>query len=214
MENLSEPDQGLIKRFTHLSSFRKASIWEREVVTAVQKRLEKSSQSISENHANWSVTRFEADGYDTTLSAYCYPVRPSLTPPRQGLEQYTNNRDVDASLDTVQLHDAVARINHELWLACSEDGLINQTRKARVRERKARRKKARTDDTLQGTLKYLSSRISQITTANGVHLLPIGVLMSALFLGSASIYWWAGMNVQQNLYYSIVTFTTSPPSSS
>ncbi|AEM58781.1 hypothetical protein HAH_4106 [Haloarcula hispanica ATCC 33960] len=38
--------------------------------------------------------------------------------------------------------------------------------------------------------------------------------MSALFLGSASIYWWAGMNVQQNLYYSIVTFTTSPPSSS
>jgi len=150
--------------------------------------------------------------WDTTLSGVLLSRGTNFDPPRQRLEQYTDNKDVDASLDTVQLHDAVARINHELRLAYSENGLINRARKARVRERKARRKEAWADNTLQGTLTYLGSRLSQITTGYGVQLLPIGVLMSALLLGSASIYWWAGMNVQQSLYYSIVTFTTSPPS--
>jgi len=36
--------------------------------------------------------------------------------------------------------------------------------------------------------------------------------MLSLFLGSAAVYSDAGMGVAESLYYSAVTFTTSPPS--
>lgn len=51
-----------------------------------------------------------------------------------------------------------------------------------------------------------------VFTGYGVRLRWVGVLMTFLLLGSASLYHYEGMSLGQSLYYSIVTFTTSPPS--
>jgi uncharacterized protein YjbI with pentapeptide repeats len=110
-----------------------------------------------------------------------------------------------------QLHDIVSRVNHELQTAYSASGLPSRARKARVRERKARRRKARA----QGGRRwgaYLWSCGSQLFTGYGLQIRWIGTLMIALWLLSAAVYWDSGMTLSQSLYYSIVTFTTSPPS--
>jgi hypothetical protein len=35
--------------------------------------------------------------------------------------------------------------------------------------------------------------------------------MVALYLASVAAYFWEGMPIDQSLYYSVVTFTTAPP---
>jgi uncharacterized protein YjbI with pentapeptide repeats len=113
--------------------------------------------------------------------------------------------------DFPAIWDAVARMNHELKDAYSENGLIGRARIYRVRERISRRREAKTDDTRRGDLAWFGSVLSRVVTGYGVQIRWIASVMIALYFVSAAIYWLLGMGVLDSLYYSIVTFTTSPP---
>ena len=148
--------------------------------------------------------------WDTTLSGTLLSRGTDFDPPGQRIKQYAENGDVLSS--SVDRYDAIARANHELRTAYSENGLLKQARDARVRERKARRNEARAEGGRSGTGAFLLSCLSQVFTGYGVQLLPVLLVMSVLFLGSAAVYTlWGGMPVDESLYYSVVTFTTSPP---
>lgn len=164
--------------------------------------------------------------WDATLSETLLSRGTEFDPPKQRIRQYAENPnplstsrrryDAIAGATPRRRYDAIARANHELRTAYSENGLVKQARDARVRERKARRNEARVEGgrLSRGTGAYLLSCVSQGFTGYGVQLLPVVVVMSALFLGSATVYTiWGGMPVEKSLYYSIVTFTTSPPQS-
>lgn len=113
------------------------------------------------------------------------------------------------SSDPVRKWDAVAQTYHELKTAYSTNGLVGRARKYHVRERRARAKEARATNTLQGTLAWLGSYFPYALTGYGVQLRwPIGIMLM-LYFGATMVYWQAG--VENSLYYSIVTFTTSPP---
>lgn len=113
--------------------------------------------------------------------------------------------------ETPGMWDAVARMNHELKTAYSANGLVGQARKYRVRERLARRNEAKAEGGLTGYSAWLGSLLSRIVTGYGVQLRWVGTLMLLIYLVSAAVYWRAGMEVGESLYYSIVTFTTAPP---
>jgi|APHM01.1.fsa_nt_gi Uncharacterized low-complexity proteins len=162
--------------------------------------------------------------WDVTLSETVLSRGTEFDPPKQRINQYAEDPnalstsrsryDTIAGATSRRRYDAIARANHELRTAYSENGLIKQARNARVRERKARRNEARVEGgrLSRGTGAYLLSCVSQLFTGYGVQLLPILLVMSALFFGSAIVYTiWGGMPVERSLYYSIVTFTTSPP---
>jgi hypothetical protein len=52
-----------------------------------------------------------------------------------------------------------------------------------------------------------------VFTGYGVQLTWIAGVIAALYLASAGVYHFVGeMSVGRSLYYSVVTFTTSPPS--
>lgn len=140
----------------------------------------------------------------------------------------TLSRNTNIEIDTQTLHnfsnlhvndlseeeqwDVVARMHHELREAYSENGLISQARKARVRERRARRKEAKTEDSLRGTLAWAGSLASRFVTGYGVQIWPVALLMILLWFGSATVYTlYGGMVWADSLYFSVVTFTTSPP---
>ena len=109
-------------------------------------------------------------------------------------------------------YDQIARANHELREAYSANGLISRAREARFRERKARRREAVAEEGIRGTVAYLGSVLSMIVTGYGVRLRWVGGSMLLLYLASAGIYWQVGdLSMGRSLYYSIVTFTTSPP---
>jgi hypothetical protein len=51
-----------------------------------------------------------------------------------------------------------------------------------------------------------------VFTGYGIQLRWVLGMMTLLYLGSALVYmWFGGMTPGDSLYYSIVTFTTSPP---
>lgn len=141
----------------------------------------------------------------TSLSDASLSRDTTVEPPRHRLKREADELDSE-------FYDRVARANHELRTAYSANGLISQARRARVRERRARRNEAKADDSVRGTLAWAGSLASRVVTGYGVQLLPLGVVMLALFLGSAAVYWSTGMAPRESLYYSVVTFTTSPPS--
>lgn len=109
-------------------------------------------------------------------------------------------------------YDKVARANHELRVAYSANGLIGRARTARVRERVARRKEAYAEKGLRGKAAWLSSVFSHVFTGYGIRLRWVLLMMILLYFGSAFVYWEiGGMTSVDSLYYSVVTFTTSPP---
>ncbi|MFC6942984.1 pentapeptide repeat-containing protein [Salinirubellus sp. GCM10025818] len=119
----------------------------------------------------------------------------------------------DLSRSEPQLYDILARTNHELRAAYSDNGLTGRARHARVRERTARRKEAFAEESWWGTVAGIGSLLSKVITGYGVQLRWVGLVMLLLYGVSAGIYWWEGMAFDRALYYSIVTFTTSPPES-
>lgn len=144
----------------------------------------------------------------TTLNGARISRSTNIDSPGKRIRQFLT--DSDASEE--QQYDAIARTYHELKEAYSRNGLISQARKARVRERQARRREAKADESWQGTFAWIGSILSQVFTGYGVRLSPVIILMMILYLGSALIYWsWGDMTWNHSLYYSVVTFTTSPP---
>lgn len=114
---------------------------------------------------------------------------------------------------TEQLYADIARVFHTLKSAYSENGLVGRARDARYKERRARRKEAYADGGLRGYGAWLGSVLSNIFTGYGVRLRWVAGIMLGLYLLSAGVYHYAGsMPIGDSLYYSIVTFTTSPPS--
>lgn len=109
-------------------------------------------------------------------------------------------------------YDIIARTNHELKNVYSENGLVSEARKSRFRERKARRNEAFSTGGIRGYLSGIGSIFSMIFTGYGVRLRWVVAVMAVLLLGSAFVYHQEGMSLGQSLYYSVVTFTTSPPS--
>lgn len=109
-------------------------------------------------------------------------------------------------------YDIIARMNHELRSVYSTNGLISQARTARVRERRARRREAKAEGEWRGTAVWGISLLSRVVTGYGVRLRSIVGIMLLFYFGSALVYWyWAEMPWDYSLYYSVVTFTTSPP---
>ena len=112
-----------------------------------------------------------------------------------------------------QYHADIARIFHKIKSAYSQNGLVARARDARYRERRARRKEAYADGGWHGYAAWLGSLISNIFTGYGVRLRWIIATMLSLYFVSAGVYHYGGnMPIGDSLYYSIVTFTTSPPS--
>ncbi|OYR45262.1 pentapeptide repeat-containing protein [Halorubrum sp. Hd13] len=118
----------------------------------------------------------------------------------------------DDSISPEQRYDIIARTNHELRTAYSANGLIGRARSARVRERRARRREALAEGGLGGTAAWFGSLLSKVFTGYGVQLTWVASLMVALYLLSVGVYHFVGeMSLGRSLYYSVVTFTTSPP---
>jgi len=126
--------------------------------------------------------------------------------------QKLSNLETIASNETsnkVKTWADIAQAYHELKTAFSENGMIGRARKYRMRERRARRREAYADGGVSGYTAWLGSLLSRFTTGYGVQLRwPVGIII-AIILGSAIFY--APTRIDNGLYYSIVTFVTSPP---
>lgn len=108
--------------------------------------------------------------------------------------------------------DAIARVYHDLKEAFSSHGLDAKARDQHYRERRARGFEAKSRSTrFDGWMNptYVGSVASRYLTGYGVRVRRVVALMSALFIVSSIVYWHAG--IDNSLYYSVVTFTTSPP---
>ncbi|MCD2204025.1 pentapeptide repeat-containing protein [Halobacterium sp. KA-6] len=149
--------------------------------------------------------------WDTLLSDILVSRNTDFSRPRKRLADFAKDEETDTPSNLADYWDVVARTNHELRTVYSDNGLLSKARNARVRERHARRKEALHDDTQRGTAAAIGSLISRWTTGYGVKLLPVVGVMLALFFGSTIVYSNTGMSVAESLYYSVVTFTTSPP---
>lgn len=119
----------------------------------------------------------------------------------------------DSQERDLQMWDGIARMYHGLKVAYSENGLVGRARTYRVRERWARRREAKAEGGPKGYSAWFGSLISRVVTGYGVQLYPVVLVMLAIYLVSAAIYWGPDMGIGASLYYSIVTFTTAPPSS-
>lgn len=124
---------------------------------------------------------------------------------------YRDNAPEDV-LTTSQMWESIARIYHELKVTYSENGLVGQARNYRILERYARRKEAKAKGGFKGYSAWLGSLLSRIFTGYGVQLRYPAALMLVVYLLSAVVYLRADMSALQSLYYSVVTFTTAPPS--
>ena len=150
--------------------------------------------------------------WNTSLSGALISRNTSIDSPGEQIKQTAKEREGEELSEPVDWWDAVARANHELKTVYSENGLISQARKARVRERRARRKEAKAEDGWRGTAAWAGSLASRFVTGYGVQIWPVTLLMILLWLGSAAVYTLhGGIGWYDSLYFSIVTFTTSPP---
>lgn len=114
--------------------------------------------------------------------------------------------------ESPRIWDAVARVNHELKIVYSANGLVGRARKYHVRERRARRREAKAESGLTGYSAWFGSLLSRVVTGYGVQLRWVGGFMLLIYFASAAIYHGSDMGIRESLYYSIVTFTTAPPS--
>lgn len=106
----------------------------------------------------------------------------------------------------------IARLNGELKTVHSENGLVGQARKFYIEERRARRREAKAEGGLTGSASWIGSLLSRVLTGYGVQLRWVVGIMLLIFFISTAVYWVGDMGVRNSLYYSIVTFTTAPPS--
>jgi len=145
---------------------------------------------------------------DTILDGIVMSRSTTVDSPDKRLKQFLIKSDVSEQ----RKHDLIARANHDLREAFSENGLLKQARKARVRERYARREEAKAEGSWQGDVDWILSVFSSKFTGYGVRIRPVVAWMLLLYLSSAVVYWYGGMPWNDSLYFSVVTFTTSPPS--
>lgn len=118
----------------------------------------------------------------------------------------------DACESPAEEWEAVARLNNNLKNVYSSNGLINTAREYHMKQRKARRKAAFRKGGVRNYLAWAASHASRILTGYGVKLSTILFVMCVIYFGSTVVYWGSCMPLKRSLYYSIVTFTTSPKS--
>lgn len=104
--------------------------------------------------------------------------------------------------------DDIAQGYHNLKQQFSDNGLSNKARKTFTLERRARAREARSAGGL-GIATYLTSLISRLLTGYGTRASFLLFWSVILASGCAVIYADAGST--SPIYYSVVTFTTSPP---
>ncbi len=103
----------------------------------------------------------------------------------------------------------IAKSYHNIKGMFSANGLTGKARDSQFRKRRARRREAWAEGG-RGYLAWLGSLFSWLVTGYGIRLRqPIIVILAVLFV-STGVYWYAG--IDHSIYYSVVTFTTSPPS--
>lgn len=150
--------------------------------------------------------------WNTSFSGALLSRNTDIGSQKKIFERVAKESDVGTFSDAAFRWDAIARANHELKTAYSDNGLIGQARDARVRERRARRKEAKAEDGWRGTVAWAGSVVSRVVTGYGVQIWPVALLMILLWFGSATVYTlYGGMVWADSLYFSVVTFTTSPP---
>lgn len=104
--------------------------------------------------------------------------------------------------------DEIARTYHDLKRVFGEASLIEQARKLRIRERRARRIEIKAD---QGWFspEHVTSYLSGLFTGYGIRVWRVVGVIVVVPLVFAVVYQLLG--VDQPLRYSLSTFTTSPP---
>lgn len=148
---------------------------------------------------------------ETSLSTVTLSRATNIDSPSKQIRQLAAGKKYIYGLSKMATFDSIARANHELREAYSSNGLISRARDARFRERKARRREAKAEGG-RGRLAWAGSLLSMCFTGYDVRLRFLVGSMLALYLGSAVVYWqWGEMWWGRSLYYSVVTFTTSPP---
>ena len=146
---------------------------------------------------------------ETTLAGAVLSRETDFSPPGERIKREFEDSN---TISEQEWQDVIARANRELRTCYSENGLLGRARKARVRERLARRREAKAENTWRGNVAWASNLLSGVFTGYGVQLMPVIGWMCLLYLLSAGIYWYSGgMTWNRSLYYSVVTFTTSPP---
>lgn len=105
--------------------------------------------------------------------------------------------------------DDIAKSYHNIKRMYSKNGLTSRARNHQFRKRRARRKEAWAEGG-RDYFVWLGSLLSWLITGYGIKLKQPIILIFVVLLISTGIYSAAG--ISHSLYYSIVTFTTSPPS--
>jgi hypothetical protein len=108
-----------------------------------------------------------------------------------------------------QTWDDMAKSYHNIKRVYSKNGLTSRARNHQFRKRRARRKDAWSEGG-KDYFAWLGSSLSWLITGYGIKLKQPVLLTLAVLLVSTGVYWTAG--ISHSLYYSIVTFVTSPPS--
>ncbi|MFD1572030.1 pentapeptide repeat-containing protein [Halorubrum laminariae] len=146
---------------------------------------------------------------ETTLAGAVLSRETDISPPDERIKREFEDAN---RISEQEWQDVIARANRELRTCYSENGLLGRARKARVRERLARRREAKAENTWRGNVAWAGNLLSGVFTGYGVQLMPVVGWMGLLYLLSAGIYWYSGgMALDRSLYYSVVTFTTAPP---
>ena len=103
--------------------------------------------------------------------------------------------------------DEIAQAYHELVSTFSDHGLVGKARAHYLLEREARGEEARADGDRWG---YLGSLASRYLTGYGVDYRRVLVVMGLVF-GLSTLWYWIVELETNVLYFSVVTFTTAPP---
>ncbi|MFA9415171.1 pentapeptide repeat-containing protein [Natrinema sp. HArc-T2] len=108
--------------------------------------------------------------------------------------------------------NAVARAYHSIKEVFSENGMTGKARNYHTLERRSRGFEAKSTHGWRNST-YWGSQLSRLFTGYGVRIQPLLYWMLVLF--SASTIWYVIVGVEdsflQNVTYSVITFTTSPP---
>lgn len=109
--------------------------------------------------------------------------------------------------------DATARAYHNLKMIFNNHGLVSKVRRQHLRERSSRRREFKKSGDRLG---WLYSLIAWQMAGYGISVSRVVRNMLIVFIISTVIYLYMGINnnystTPEILYYSIITFTTTPP---